>query len=86
MANSTQKRVDVNANVTKKSDNIVCVIINDDDQRMVNCLIFACTNPNAMDYIFFLIFLFFQYIYKPQWNLKDHTNFYIWVQNWIMGF
>ncbi len=34
----------------------MCIIVNHDDQHMVNCPIFACTNPNAMDYIFFLIF------------------------------
>ncbi len=51
---------------SKRSDNTMCVIVNHDDQHMVNCLIFAFTNPNAMDYIFFLNFLFFQYIYKCQ--------------------
>ncbi len=59
MANSTQKRLNLNANVTKGCDNTMRVIVNHDDQHMVNCLIFARTNPNAMDYIYFIIFLFF---------------------------
>jgi hypothetical protein len=62
MTNLTQKRVDVNENVTKGCDNTICVIVNHDDQHMVNCLIFACTNPTPSHIMFGYSNWGFQYL------------------------